>query len=240
MSDDTIVVTKQPILNNTSRLLDNNVTFTRRTDPVVVTTASDTDTSQRNTLMDTTSFAIKGMNAWTIGKYLLIILILAFLGFNVFTNLGNITDNTHGVLAPLLSSLGFGVGETIKQTVNTSAKGTKTGVDVVAGTVDDAATLLEKSVGVKDVKFNRIDKKYISTEKAIQSATKKTKSQKNIPEPDDATSSTQQFQKGKSGYCYIGEDRGFRSCIKVGEGDKCISGDIFPSKELCINPNLRE
>jgi len=240
MSDDTIVVTKQPILNNTSSLSDIDVTSNTRTDPVVVSTSSETDTNQRNTLMDTTSFAIKGMNAWTIGRYLLIILILAFLGFNVFTTLGNITDNTHGILAPLLSSLGFGVGETIKQTVNTSAKGTKTGVDVVAGTVDNATTFLEKSVGVKGVKFNRLDKKSVSTEKAIQAATKNQKSQKNIPEADDATSSTQQFKKGKSGYCYIGEDRGFRSCIKVGEGDNCISGDIFPSKELCINPNLRE
>ena len=45
--------------------------------------------------------------------------------------------------------------------------------------------------------------------------------------------------KLQSGFCYIGEDRGFRSCISVGEGDLCMSGDIFPSQEVCINPNLR-
>ena len=44
---------------------------------------------------------------------------------------------------------------------------------------------------------------------------------------------------GKSGWCFVGEDRGFRSCALVNEGDKCMSGDIFPSQELCINPNLR-
>jgi len=92
---------------------------------------------------------------------------------------------------------------------------------------------------VKGVKFNRLDKN-LFLRKSNTSGNKNQKSQKNIPEADDATSSTQQFKKGKSGYCYIGEDRGFRSCIKVGEGDNCISGDIFPSKELCINPNLRE
>lgn len=43
-----------------------------------------------------------------------------------------------------------------------------------------------------------------------------------------------------SGYCYIGEDKGFRSCIEVGKGDICMSGDIFPTKDICINPNLRE
>jgi len=81
MSDDTIVVTKtNPILNNTSSLSDIDVTSNTRTDPVVVSTSSETDTNQRNTLMDTTSFAIKGMNAWTIGRYLLIILILVVFG----------------------------------------------------------------------------------------------------------------------------------------------------------------
>jgi hypothetical protein len=60
-----------------------------------------------------------------------------------------------------------------------------------------------------------------------------------IPLPDDATSVTQGGGRSKSGYCYIGEDRGFRSCIRVGENDQCMSGDIFPTMDICINPNLR-
>ena len=40
-------------------------------------------------------------------------------------------------------------------------------------------------------------------------------------------------------FCYIGEDRGYRSCIELSTGDKCMSGDIFPSMDICINPNLR-
>lgn len=212
MADDNIVVTKQPILNIPA----SSITSTAPT--------SDLSTS-------TSSFDIRGINLWTVGRYVLIIVIFAFLGFNIF-------GVTTGSFGSILSILGFGAGETIKQTVDTTAKGTKTGVDVVAGTLDDAVTLLEKTVGASNVKFNRVDKKNISTEKAIAAALKK--QQSNIPLPDDATSSTQQFQRGKSGYCYIGEDRGFRSCIKVGEGDKCMSGDIFPTNDICINPNLRE
>lgn len=61
-----------------------------------------------------------------------------------------------------------------------------------------------------------------------------------IPEPDNSSSSTQSSKiANKAGYCYIGEDRGFRSCIKIDEGDNCMSGNIFPSEALCINPNLR-
>ena len=41
------------------------------------------------------------------------------------------------------------------------------------------------------------------------------------------------------GYCYIGTDRGVRSCIDVSPGDKCMSGQIFPRRDICVNPNLR-
>ena len=61
-----------------------------------------------------------------------------------------------------------------------------------------------------------------------------------IPEADDATSQTQRKPISKSGYCFVGEDKWFRSCIEVGEGDICMSGDIFPTQAICINPNLRE
>ena len=69
----------------------------------------------------------------------------------------------------------------------------------------------------------------------------KNRPNENVPEPDDAGSRTQSNRaSGKSGYCYIGEDRGFRSCISVGENDTCMSGDIFPTEAICINPNLRK
>lgn len=57
---------------------------------------------------------------------------------------------------------------------------------------------------------------------------------------DDSYSAIQMSKtSSKSGWCFIGEDRGFRSCIRVGENEKCMSGDIFPSQEICVNPNLR-
>jgi len=58
---------------------------------------------------------------------------------------------------------------------------------------------------------------------------------------DDSMSNIQQSKStSKSGWCFIGEDRGFRSCIQVNENEKCMSGDIFPSQDICINPNLRQ
>lgn len=58
------------------------------------------------------------------------------------------------------------------------------------------------------------------------------------PRADDATSRLR-IPRTKSGYCYIGEDRGFRSCIEVTRDMKCMSGDIFPTRAVCVNPRLR-
>jgi hypothetical protein len=57
---------------------------------------------------------------------------------------------------------------------------------------------------------------------------------------DEACSSIQKTKPlSKAGWCFIGTDRGFRSCVEVGEQDKCMSGEIFPSQDICVNPRLR-
>lgn len=40
-------------------------------------------------------------------------------------------------------------------------------------------------------------------------------------------------------YCYIGYDNGQRECMEAYAGDVCMSGEIFPSMDICINPKLR-
>ena len=43
----------------------------------------------------------------------------------------------------------------------------------------------------------------------------------------------------KQGWCLVGTDRGNRSCLKVGVNDYCHSQHIYPSRDICIHPNLR-
>lgn len=52
-------------------------------------------------------------------------------------------------------------------------------------------------------------------------------------------SSESRIQSGKSGWCLIGTDNSARSCAEVGVNDVCMSGDIYPRKDVCINPSLR-
>ena len=177
-------------------------------------------------------------------KILLLILILAFLGFNLFRYLANATDNSVNLVSdPLkkfLASIGFTVGEASKKIVNTSAKGTKVATDVVAGAADDAINIGEKALGVKNPSSKQNNNKDLNN--AINKPRKKSNKQKSSdPEPDDAGSKTQSSKSGgKSGFCYIGEDRGFRSCIEVKDENTCMSGEIFPTMDICVNPTLRE
>jgi hypothetical protein len=41
------------------------------------------------------------------------------------------------------------------------------------------------------------------------------------------------------GYCFIGRQNDKRHCSGIIEAEQCVSGDIFPSMDNCINPNIR-
>jgi len=192
-----------------------------------------------NSVSQKTKSAMEGMQWNSIIRYTLIILILAFLGINLFTYLGKVTGGVADILRPILGALGFGTGEAVKQTVAVSAEGTKGVVDVAAGTVGSGIDLLEQGLTGKTQR-NKIDDTSAGAGVALSKAVDNI-GNSDDPVPDDAGSRTQSSKaSGKAGYCYIGEDRGFRSCIKVNEADMCMSGDIFPSREICVNPSLRE
>jgi hypothetical protein len=42
----------------------------------------------------------------------------------------------------------------------------------------------------------------------------------------------------KEEWCFIGESKGTRYCA-LSEGNQCMSGNIFPSKNMCVNPKLK-
>lgn len=54
---------------------------------------------------------------------------------------------------------------------------------------------------------------------------------------DDSSSCIQSVNKSK--WCFIGEEKGVRNCVLLNDSQKCMSGDIFPSRDICINPKMR-
>ena len=42
----------------------------------------------------------------------------------------------------------------------------------------------------------------------------------------------------KTNWCLIGEYQQKRGCIEIKDHDKCMSGQVFPTQKMCLNPNL--
>ena len=58
-------------------------------------------------------------------------------------------------------------------------------------------------------------------------------------QPDTSENAIQKpITSDKIGWCLIGEYANKRGCVSVAESDQCLSGQIFPSKEMCLNPTL--
>lgn len=180
-------------------------------------------------------------------RFILIAALLAFAGFNIFTQMGVITDDAVKFAEPIIRPIMGLFGMITKQAVKTTAEGTKTGIDIVSGATKSGISVIEDQVtgtgiqssGNGDPKQERARANALTMKRGTDAgATDNAEPQ--LPEADDASSVTQKGKiSGKAGYCLVGEDRGIRSCMKVGEGDTCMSGNIFPSKDKCINPNLR-
>jgi hypothetical protein len=210
--------------------------------------------------------------------WVIVILILALLGINIFAYLAKGTQETASifdkVFGPILKFFGYSTLSTTKQTVETTATGTKAGVDIVAGATTGAIDTIQQTAqnGVQMQNQNNVPVATSGTSTGLsttypqgQMATSTLPVQNNIQEaganidqwqqdslvraldnakqsadqvsPDDSRSSIQ--TTGKSGWCYIGEEQGIRTCSEIGVNDVCMSGDVFPNQAICMNPNLR-
>lgn len=174
---------------------------------------------------ETTTNGESGFSYFKWIGYFLILVILAVLGFNLFDYLGNIIQWIADTFGPIVKNianrLGIAIGDTTSTTLNQSAEGAKTGISAVSGTLTSGITRLQQTLSGKTSNSEP------STQNSLG------------PVPDESGSRVQKTSS-KPGYCYIGSDRGFRNCINVNEGDKCMSGNIFPTMDVCINPNIRK
>jgi hypothetical protein len=193
-----------------------------------------------------TSTGLAGMwaaaSAWlfsgTAIKWLLRFVVLAFLGFNVFSSLGQATGGIAEAVRPLLSAVGIGVGDTIKSTVGASAVGAKGVIDSAAGGVTGGINVIESSMDGERRSGTAAPRE--SAAKSGGADDTSSSQRPSGPQPDTAGSSTQASKRSKGGYCYIGEDRGFRSCIRVNDGSMCMSGEVFPTRAKCTDPDVRD
>ena len=193
-----------------------------------------------------------GLTSISLTTWVIIFFILAFLGFNIFVYLAKGTQDITNFFAPFLEQIFGATTSVVGEVVDVSAEGAKTVVGETAGALESGLTAVQNitpnnaasSVKSQPVK-NTIQQPDVMANNTLNKALNTSQNQKqsqgsnqnNDYQANEATSSI--GTSGKAGWCYIGQDRGFRSCAEVGVNDECMSGDIFPSQEICVNPSLR-
>jgi len=205
--------------------------------------------------------------------WLLFFIILAFLGFNIFTAISKGAGEAGSLINVIIDKIKNAgkIINTFKNIIFTSATGTKGIIDTTAEASDIVLEKVQDSTQVGNQLTTTNNDTTSKTDTTPTSATTKstvtpTTVTSTLPQGDisqnntlnralntsvqqssigqmdyqaDDSLSTIQSGGSKGGWCLIGEDRGFRSCARVENANECMSGDIFPTNEICINPTLR-
>ena len=178
-----------------------------------------------DSISGSTYIASNGNNKNYIIIILTVLLILSLLGVNLFIVVGNVIQVIVNIFKPLfyqiLAILGYTTGTLINKTADITSDVARVGVDIAEGTVQSVGNLL------KDASKNAVNVK------------KKKELDIVISEPKaDTTESPIQnnISTGKTSWCLVGEQNGRRGCVEVNDASKCMSGQLFPNAEMCLNP----
>lgn len=110
-----------------------------------------------------------------------------------------------------------------REAVRAPAVGLVAAEDLAVETVDSALSTLERAIdGSHDTGDSALDH-------ALAGRTGGSSPVPHSPRPTTRA----------PGYCYVGEDRGFRACAYVADPGNCMSGEVFEREDICKNPTLR-
>ena len=145
---------------------------------------------------------------------LVVLLGLSFLGINILAEGGDLVQlltNTFGpMISQILRMFGYTAGNIINKSADVAADAAKIGIDIAEGTVHSVGNLLIPQNGGH-----------------------------NGPTQDNTESTIQNsIASNKMNWCLVGDYEGKRGCVSVTDADKCLSGQMYPSQQLCINPNF--
>ena len=157
---------------------------------------------------------------------------------NLEKNISNLADDTHDMIdltASKLSEKEMKMTSKLQDTVESGLKNVKK--DKKDKKDNDFFDKDDNDDVENDIaNKNKLVKKEDTEEEKEETVEEKYKVDKNY-----SASSVLDLKMSKSsGYCYVGSDRNVRTCVKINAGDKCMSGKVFPTENLCINPNLKE
>jgi len=172
---------------------------------------------------------------------LVVLLILSFLGINLLDMISDIIKYIVNLFEPivsqLLSLLGYTAGNVLNKTADIVSDTGKVTLDIAEGTVQNVGNLMIKAsknnlnpntrAKLEQTLEDDIDNNYLNTNYSM-------------PENDVTENPIQNpISSSKKGWCLVGEYNNKRGCVEVTEQDKCMSGQIFPSQQICLNANMQ-
>ena len=176
-----------------------------------------------------------GVNKTLIIIVLVFLLFFSFLGINILNILGNLIQSFINIIGPLvrklLSVFGYTTGVIIDKSTDVITSTAKTGIDIAGGALDSISGLLiDASQYNGDLNLMPELNKSLHGGYAYNSGQVRS---------DCTTNPIQNpISSGKSSWCLVGEYQGKRGCIEVADQSKCLSGQIFPSQQMCMNPSM--
>jgi len=175
---------------------------------------------------------------------LTVLLVLSFLGINLLASIGNLLQTISNVFGPLftqiLSVFGYTAGTVIDKSTDVVTDVAKSGIDLAGDTIQSAAELLKAASrgNVAADAVNQLDNSFrYGNSSNLDNAINNSKPGLNQPVPDASVDPIQKpITAGKVNWCLVGEYQGKRGCIEVDDDSKCMSGQVFPSQNMCLNP----
>jgi hypothetical protein len=175
---------------------------------------------------------------------LTVLLVLSFLGINLLASMGNLLQTISNVFGPLftqiLSVFGYTAGTVIDKSTDVVTDVAKSGIDLAGDTIQSAAELLKAASRghVAADAVNQLDNSFkYGNSSNLDNAINNSKPGLNQPVPDASVDPIQKpITAGKVNWCLVGEYQGKRGCIEVNDDSKCMSGQVFPSQNMCLNP----
>ena len=160
-----------------------------------------------------------------------IIFVLAYFNINLFTIIGNIIQRISNVIMPIILYILHYFGIALGTTVATTTSVASSGISDVTTSIDTVNKAVSGTI-ISGIQGNGVN------ESAYPAKTIQNSNEQSFHIVNTAPQIAVQYNT-PVGYCFIGQQRNQRYCSEISEAHQCASGDVFPTMDMCINPNLR-
>jgi len=172
---------------------------------------------------------------------LIFLLILSFLGINFFLIFGDFFQRVSNIFGPVfvnfLSLFGYTTGTVIDKSADVVGDASKTGIDIFEGVAHSIASLFLKASDKLKQKSEAPSQPEPAPPQPQPQPEKAPEKASEEPKPDTTKNPIQKpISSIKSRWCLVGEYEGRRGCIEIADSDKCLSGQVFPTQQMCLNP----